>query len=212
MYVDEAETEILFKLLRTIKNKPDSCLISYSCIGFDKNVILRALERNGLDTELFTMYPHYDLCQMIRSNYIFPHNNFKLKELGAFLGYYFQHQDFDGLMVALAYHNHIESNEPLDHKFFEYNEDDVRSTAFLYDLIINNEIDSEPRLIIKDGLHVLVYLVIRKIIFNILYTMKAVIHTIIQLRYRSTSFVRASGKTISTWLTARASALLDSWD
>jgi Icc-related predicted phosphoesterase/uncharacterized protein YprB with RNaseH-like and TPR domain len=143
----DEESEILSNLIELIKKRPDSCLISYSGTGFDKNVLQRAIERNKLDTEYFSLYPHYDLCQTIRRNYIFPHNNFKLKELGAFLGYNFQHQEFDGFKVALAYHEHINSNEPLDKKYLEYNEDDVRSTEYLYNLIKNNEIDSETILI-----------------------------------------------------------------
>jgi Icc-related predicted phosphoesterase/uncharacterized protein YprB with RNaseH-like and TPR domain len=139
----EEESKILSNLISFLKKHPERCLMSYSCTGFDRNVLIKALERNGLDSSFFLQYIHYDLCQMIRRCFIFPHSNFKLKELGTYLGYDFTHQEFNGFQVALAYHDHISTKKPLETKYFAYNEDDVRSTEYIFRLIEKNEIESE---------------------------------------------------------------------
>ena len=49
------------------------------------------------------------------------------------LNYPFRHPDLDGLLVALAYGQHLRDRKPLGRQFFEYNEDDVRVLPFIFD-------------------------------------------------------------------------------
>lgn len=127
----EQEKEILTRFLQVLKQHPNNMLVSYSTKSFDFVTIRQALERNELDVDFFKKYPHVDLGTHLSRTYIFPNQNYALKELGAFLGYNFKHADLDGLYVAINYMAHADNGEELDPRIFEYNEDDVRVIPYL---------------------------------------------------------------------------------
>ncbi len=101
-------------------------LVSYSGTCFDYRVTLNALRRLELDPSPLEEFPHVDLCTLLRRSFIFPQSSYALKELGRYLSYGFKQSDLDGLRVAQAYQRHVEYGSPLEPRFFEYNEDDVR--------------------------------------------------------------------------------------
>jgi len=127
------ENRILYEFIEILKQHPDRILVSYSCINFDYDVSLAALERHNLDIAFFQSYPHQDLGTLLRRCFIFPNQSFALKELGTYLEYPFKYPDMGGFYVALNYMNHVEQESPLDPKIFEYNEDDVRVIPYLID-------------------------------------------------------------------------------
>ena len=100
--------------------------MSYSGTGFDYRVTLKALNRLGLESSTLEEFSHVDLCTLLRRSFIFPQSSYALKELGGYLSYGFKQSDLDGLQVAQAYQRHVEYGAPLEPRFFEYNEDDVR--------------------------------------------------------------------------------------
>jgi predicted RecB family nuclease len=89
-------------------------------------VTLNAIKRHGLNSTVLDEFTHVDLCILLRRSFIFPQSSYALKELGAYLSYDFKQSDLDSLQVAQAYQRHVEIEAPLDSRFFEYNEDDVR--------------------------------------------------------------------------------------
>ena len=117
-----------YNFLKTIKNP---ILISYSCSNFDWNLISNAIRRYRFDYNFFENIPHYDIGLFLKRSYIFPNMSFKLKEIGACLNYPFKHDDLDGIMVASAYLEHLETRKPLSKKYLKYNEDDVRAIPFI---------------------------------------------------------------------------------
>jgi Icc-related predicted phosphoesterase/uncharacterized protein YprB with RNaseH-like and TPR domain len=127
----EQEKEILARFIEVLKEHPDNMLVSYSTKNFDFVTIQQALERNELDVDFFKKYPHVDLGTCLSRTFIFPNQNYALKELGAFLGYDFKHADLDGLYVALNYMAYADNGEELDPRILEYNEDDVRVIPYL---------------------------------------------------------------------------------
>jgi len=135
------EKMILIKFLSYIIKHPNSILVSYSCTNFDKYVLLNAFRRHNLNYQVFLSLPHYDLCQILRRCFIFPNQDFSLKQMGAYLKYQFKNTDIDGLFVALEYHRHIEDNVPLDSLIFGYNEDDVKVIPHIINYINNNKND-----------------------------------------------------------------------
>jgi predicted RecB family nuclease len=122
----EEERNILERFLGFLEIHRGYTLVSYSGTGFDYRVTMNAIRRHGLCSSALDEFPHVDLCTLLRRSFIFPHSSYALKELGAYLCSGFKQCDLDGLQVALAYQRHVEIGAPLDGRFFEYNEDDVR--------------------------------------------------------------------------------------
>ena len=135
------ERKILRHFLHFLEENPDSYLVSSSGTGFDKNVIQRALNRLRMGSDIFSSYPHVDLCQALRRSFIFPNQSFALKDLGTYLKYPFKHPDLDGFFVALEYQQHVNEKRPLDPKVLEYNEDDVKVLAFIVEKVIKGEFE-----------------------------------------------------------------------
>jgi predicted RecB family nuclease len=122
----EDEKSILERFLDFLDTHRGYTLVSYSGTRFDYRVTLNAVKRNGLTSTTLDEFPHVDLCTLLRRSFIFPQGSYALKELGAYLSYGFKQSDLDGLQVAQAYQRHVEMGAPLDRRFLEYNEDDVR--------------------------------------------------------------------------------------
>jgi len=129
LYADswEQEKTILEEFISVLEQNPDRSLISYSCTNFDHRVILGALRRHELDTDIMERFTHIDIGTLLNRCFIFPNQSFALKELGAYLEYPFKNSDLNGLAVALSYHSHVEDGKPIESKIFEYNEDDVKA-------------------------------------------------------------------------------------
>jgi len=145
LYADswEEERSILEMFLKVLGNNPEHVLVSFSGTNFDLRVLLKALQRYGLDKNLLLSRHHVDLSSLLRRCFIFPNQRFALKELGAFLGYEFKHSELDGLQVALSYHRHVEEGKPLDNIMLEYNEDDVKVIPYMIDEIRNRRFQIE---------------------------------------------------------------------
>mgnify|MGYP001095880249 CR=1 FL=1 len=143
------ERKILKQFLNFLKENPNSVLVSFSGTDFDKNVILRALDRLGLDSSFFSSYQHIDLCQELRRSFIFPNQSFALKDLGTYIKYPFKHPDLDGFFVALEYHQHVEEKKSLNPKVLEYNEDDVRAIPFMIEQVTKNHHQIEKQFFSK---------------------------------------------------------------
>lgn len=135
LYADswDQEREILENFLNILKEHEGYTLISYSGTNFDHRVPLGAIMRHGLDAEFFRIFPHIDLCTMMKSCFIFPNRSFALKNIGAYLEYPFKHGDLDGFMVAIEYLQHVNTGKALDRTVLEYNEDDVRVLPHIID-------------------------------------------------------------------------------
>lgn len=125
------EKKILRDFLCFLENNPDSHLVSYSGTCFDQYVTQRALKRLRIDSKPFSSMPHLDLLNSLKRSFIFPTKSYGLKHLGNHLGYSFKHPDVDGLIVASTYERHIRQKTPLEKKFLEYNEDDVKALPFI---------------------------------------------------------------------------------
>jgi predicted RecB family nuclease len=133
LYADtlKEEKKIISNFINFLKSIDNPILISYSCSNFDWNLIYGAIRRHKLNYKFFENIPHYDIGLFLKRSYIFPNMSFKLKEIGAFLNYPFKHDDLDGILVASAYLEHLETGIKLSKKYLEYNEDDVRVIPFI---------------------------------------------------------------------------------
>jgi predicted RecB family nuclease len=121
------EKQILEGFLEYIKNIKNPILLSYSGIGFDKNVLYYALKRHNLDADFFHNLPHYDLCSLLKRSFIFPTRGYGLKEVSKFLGYNYESDKYDGLYVALRYIRCQNTGEKLPKEIHNYIKDDVYS-------------------------------------------------------------------------------------
>lgn len=135
------EKENLENFLDFLGENGDSTLVSFSGINFDRNVLLRALQRLSLNGDILSSLPHVDLCQVIRRSFIFPNQSFALKDLGSHLGYPFKHPDISGLFVAIEYQRHLDERRKLDRRVLDYNEDDVKALPFLIDKIMESKFE-----------------------------------------------------------------------
>ncbi len=144
----EQEKDILMKFIEILENNPDHVLIYYSGNSFDHEVLVKAMRRHEINTEIMYSHIHIDLGVILKRCFIFPIRYYKLKNLGSSLGYPFKHTNLDGYAVAMSYHSHVEDGKALDPKIFEYNEDDVKAIQFL----IERNIPAEAK-IDKDFFH-----------------------------------------------------------
>jgi predicted RecB family nuclease len=144
-YADKWDDEktILERFLGFLETHREYTLVSYSGTCFDYRVTLNAMKRQGLDSTTLDEFPHVDLCTLLRRSFIFPQSSYALKELGAYLSYVFKQSDLDGLEVAQAYQRHVDFCVPLDSRFFEYNEDDVRVIQHLLERCFRLRIRSD---------------------------------------------------------------------
>jgi len=143
----KGEKKVLEDFLRYLNNRRGSVLVTYSANDFDVNVTLRALSRLEMDPRVFSFFRHVNLCLALRKGLIFPIQSFALKRLGTYLNYPFRHPDLDGLLVALAYDQHLHDKKPLGRRFFEYNEDDVRVLPFIFDTIVKGKVKVKKRIL-----------------------------------------------------------------
>jgi len=143
------ERRILKDFLRFLEENPNSVLVSYSGSNFDRNVLLRSLNRLGLNSDLFFSYPHIDLCRAFKRSFTFPNQSFALKDLASHLKYPFKHPDLDGFLVALEYQRHLKERTQLDPRVLDYNEDDVNALPFMIRQITERGFAVEKRFLEK---------------------------------------------------------------
>ena len=127
------ERSMLINFLNYLKLSPNSIIVTFSGINFDRNVLEKALRRLQLDYKLLLNFRHVDLALQIKECFIFPNQSYALKDLAAHLGYKFKYPELDGFLVALEYQHHVIDGIPLNPMLFEYNEDDVKSLPFMID-------------------------------------------------------------------------------
>ncbi len=123
------ENKILDEFINYIKTINNPILLSYSGVGFDKNILFYALERYKLESEYFFNLPHYDLCSILKKNFILPIKGYDLKEVRKFLGY--KSESFDGFFVAMQYIRYQGTGEKLSDEIFNYIKDDVYSIEYI---------------------------------------------------------------------------------
>lgn len=125
------ENKILKEFLNYLKDIENPNLFCYSGAGFDKNVLISALKRHDLDADYFINCNHFDLCTLLKQNFILPIKSYGLKEVGNFLGYKFKQNDFNGLYVAMTYIQCQRTGEKLPKDIFHYIDDDVKAMDYI---------------------------------------------------------------------------------
>ncbi|MBX3256364.1 MAG: DUF1917 domain-containing protein [Chitinophagaceae bacterium] len=126
------EKKILKDFLAYIKRVNSPHLFSYSGVGFDTKILSAALKRHDLDFEYFLSCNHFDLCTLIRQNYILPIGAYGLKPVGRYFGYKFKHDHLNGLYVAFQYLRCQRTGKKLPKNIYAYIEDDVKSMDYIF--------------------------------------------------------------------------------
>ena len=127
----EQEKKILKDFINYIQKIENPSLYCYSGVGFDKNILASALKRHALDSDYFLNCKHYDLCNVVRQNYVMPVKSYGLKEIGKHLGYKFKNPHFDGLYVATQYIRSQKTGKKLPKEIFQYIDDDVKAMDYI---------------------------------------------------------------------------------
>ncbi|MEO9257325.1 MAG: ribonuclease H-like domain-containing protein, partial [Crocinitomicaceae bacterium] len=91
----------------------------YSYSGFDVRVLKHALTRHKLDVDFFLNRNHYDLCELIKQNYVLPVTGYGVKEVGDFFGYKYK-KEINGLYAASVYMSREGTKEKLPKDIFHY--------------------------------------------------------------------------------------------
>jgi len=120
----EMEEQILRGFITYIKANKNAALFSYS--GFDVSVLKFALKRHKLDVEFFLSRNHFDLCAILKQNYVLPLDSYSIKVVGEFFGYRYKYPDLDGLRVAMEYMSNQGPGQKISKKLFHYIQDDVK--------------------------------------------------------------------------------------
>lgn len=131
------ELALLRRFDEYLSERPDHILVSYSSCNFDRRVLLERARRWRLPTLERRIEKEIDFGYKVRMHLIGNTPSFKVKELGAQLGYKFRHAHLDGFQVGSLYSTYERSGkEPDWNQLLEYNEDDVRSTARILDVVV----------------------------------------------------------------------------
>jgi uncharacterized protein YprB with RNaseH-like and TPR domain len=118
------EKKILTEFIKYLKSYEDTPLFSYS--SFDVSVLKHALARHKLDAEFFLSRNHFDLCAVLKQNYVLPLDSYSVKEVGRFFGYKYKDQFFDGLMAAMEYMRTQRTGRKISKDLLNYIQDDVK--------------------------------------------------------------------------------------
>jgi hypothetical protein len=133
----EQEKFILTEFVKYLKGCQNTAIFSYS--PFDVNVLKYALTRHQLDTNFFINLNHYDLCALLKQNYILPLDSYSIKEVGKLLGYKYKREDLGGLMVAMEYMNTQRVGKMISKDLLNYIYDDVKVMNHIVEKIKTGE-------------------------------------------------------------------------
>lgn len=125
------ESKILKEFLKYIREFENPNLFCYSGKSFDKNILTSAFKRHHIDADFFIKCNHFDLCTVLKQNFVMPIKSYGLKEVGKFLGYKFKNENFDGLYVAMKYIQCQRTGEKLPKDIFHYINDDVKAMDYI---------------------------------------------------------------------------------
>jgi len=125
------ENKILKEFLKYLRDLKNPNLFCYSGAGFDKNILTSAFRRHDLDADYFRNCNHFDLCTILKQNFIMPIKSYGLKEVGKFLGYKFKNDNFDGFNVAMKYIQCQQTGKKLPREIFHYIDDDVKAMDYI---------------------------------------------------------------------------------
>jgi Icc-related predicted phosphoesterase/uncharacterized protein YprB with RNaseH-like and TPR domain len=130
------ELALLGRFDEYLSERPDHLLISYSACNFERRVLLERARHWNLPALEQRIEKEIDFGYKVRLHLFGNTPSFKVKELGAQLGYKFRHPHLDGLQVGTLYQAYeSRGKKPNWKQLLEYNEDDVRSTARILDVI-----------------------------------------------------------------------------
>lgn len=121
--------------LNWMAERRDAVPISYSSTKLETRALGAVLKRHGLPDETDVMNRDVDLCEQLQNRCIQSFRvPFRLKEFAPALGFRFRHSDIDGMAVGMAFEQYLRTREIPDWgKLLEYNEDDVRATAHIFE-------------------------------------------------------------------------------
>lgn len=125
------EKNILKQFITYLKSNTSAFLFSYS--SFDVSVLKHALSRHNLDVDFFLNCKHIDLCLILKQNYILPVDSYSVKDVGAYFGFKYKNENYDGLTAASEYMFNQRYNKKLSKDLLNYIKDDVK----VMDHIIN---------------------------------------------------------------------------
>lgn len=133
----DKELALLRRFDEYLSERPDHLLVSYSACNFDRRVLLERARRWRLPTLQQRIEKEIDFGYKVRMHLIGNTPSFKVKELGAQLGYKFRYPHLDGFEVGALYSTYeCSGKEPNWNQLLKYNEDDVRSTARILDVVV----------------------------------------------------------------------------
>lgn len=135
------EKKILKDFINYLQTHPETPMYSFS--SFDVSVLKHALKRHKLDVDFFLSRNHFDLCALLKENYILPLSGNGVKEVGKYFGYKFKSEHYDGLLVAMEYLRNERSGKKISKDLINYIQDDVKVMDFII-----NKIKAHPN--IKD--------------------------------------------------------------
>lgn len=131
------ELALLSRFEEYLSERPAHMLVSYSKCNFERRVLLERARHWRLPTLERRIEMEIDFGYEVRKHLIGNTPSFKVKELGAQLGYKFRHGHLDGFQVGHLYTIYEGGGkEPDWGQLLEYNEDDVRSTVRILETVI----------------------------------------------------------------------------
>lgn len=135
------EREILSTFVEFAASQPIANFLAFSSSKLEERVLDRRLSFHGLSTSACSRI--LNICQSFQQSVALPIDSESVKDVAEVLGFPYRHPGLDGLGVALLYeHNYIRPRSAarkraLKRRLLEYNEDDVRSLAFILDAVEN---------------------------------------------------------------------------
>jgi predicted RecB family nuclease len=128
------EPKIIKQCLDILSDHPNEPVISYSGSRFDERVLRKRFDEENLKHNHLIFD---DILLDIKASLAFPIKGYTLGDLGEFYGYNFKHPNMDGQQVAMLYSQYANDLRKFGgyEKLCDYNEDDVKSMAFVVEHI-----------------------------------------------------------------------------
>lgn len=128
------EPQIIKQCLEILSDHPNEPIISYSGSRFDERVLRKRFDEEKLKHSHLIFD---DILLDIKASLAFPIKAYTLGDLGEFYGYNFKHPNMDGQQVAILYSQYAKDLKQFAgyDKLCDYNEDDVKSMAFVVEHI-----------------------------------------------------------------------------
>jgi len=145
-YATSEQKRIIKGFIKLLKQFENPILVMHSSTNFDFRVLLNVMNRLKLKSEAKHMskLEYHDTCTLLKRSYLFPIQNYRLKDLGEFLGYKFKTDCKSGVLATLEFQDYARRKKKIPKKLVDYCVDDVECLIWILNHLRTNKFEKKP--------------------------------------------------------------------